>query len=381
MSKSYDFVVAGAGVFGAWTALALRRRGHSVLLVDQYGAGNSRASSGGETRIVRVGYGPDELYARWAMESLPRWLELVGGAEPPLFCRAGMLWLAENDDAHTRASLAVMRRLGAPVEELTAAEVRRRWPQIETADLDFALFEPPSGVLLARRAVVELLRRAVAEGVEYREETVAAPAVRGERADEVRTARGERIAGGGFVFACGPWLPKVFPELLAARMRITRQEVFFFGPPPGADFHWSRMPAWLHHRTDFYGLPDIEARGFKVAHHDYGPAFDPDHDSRVLSEAALAITREYVAQRFPALARAPVVEARVCQYEASLTGDFIIDRHPECANVWVCGGGSGHGFKHGPRVGQYCAELVAGGAAEPRFALAAHSTAAARVIY
>lgn len=380
MNKNYDFVVIGAGVFGVWTALTLRRRGHRVLLFDQYGAGNNRASSGGETRITRVGYGPDELYARFAKDSLPRWMEIIGKADPPLFLRTGMVWLAENDDAHTRASLTVMRKLGSPVDELTPADVRRRWPQIETSDLDFALFEPKAGVLLARRAVVAVLQRAMADGVEYREENVAPP-VAGASATSVRTARGEEISAGAFIFACGPWLPMLFPKLLAPRMRITRQDVFFFGAPLGGAFHWSRMPAWLHHRPDFYGIPDIEARGFKMAHHEYGPTFDPDRDSRLPSETALQAARGYLARRFPALANAPLVEARVCQYENSLTGDFIIDRHPDYANVWICGGGSGHGFKHGPMVGEHAAQLVAGGATEPRFALAGHGEALARVIY
>ncbi len=131
-----------------------------------------------------------------------------------------------------------------------------------------------------------------------------------------------------------------------------------------------------------YGMPDIEERGLKIAIDEHGERVDPDTQSRIVSTAMMAIVRKYVARRFPALQDAPIVETRVCQYENSSNGDFLIDRHPEMGNVWFVGGGSGHGFKHGPAVGEYLAgQLLDGTAPELRFSLATKDTIQKRAVY
>jgi glycine/D-amino acid oxidase-like deaminating enzyme len=131
-----------------------------------------------------------------------------------------------------------------------------------------------------------------------------------------------------------------------------------------------------------YGVPDLESRGFKIAHDRHGPAFDPDSGTRVPTPEGLAAIRAYVAERFPALEQAPLVEARVCQYENTSNGDFLVDRHPQHENVWLVGGGSGHGFKHGPAMGEHVAGRLLGTvAAEPRFSLATKATVQRRTIY
>ena len=119
-------------------------------------------------------------------------------------------------------------------------------------------------------------------------------------------------------------------------------------------------------------MPDLESRGFKIAHDQHGPRFDPDSGDRQASAAGLAEIRAYLARRFPALASRPLVESRVCQYENSSNGDLLIDRHPRWPNALLVGAGSGHGFKHGPAVGRYAADLLTGrlAKAEPRFSLA-----------
>ena len=178
-----------------------------------------------------------------------------------------------------------------------------------------------------------------------------------------------------YIFACGPWLAKIFPELLANRISPSRQEIFFFGSPPGeTNFAQPALPTWLYLKEEFYGMPDLESRGVKVADDRHGPRVDPDTQSRVASPEALAAAQKFVARRFPALKNAPIVETRVCQYENTSNGDFLIDRHPEFDNVWLVGGGSGHGFKHGPSLGEYVAARVtesspAKNEIEPRFSL------------
>jgi glycine/D-amino acid oxidase-like deaminating enzyme len=199
------------------------------------------------------------------------------------------------------------------------------------------------------------------------------------------TQSGEKLGATTFVFACGPWLPKVFPDLLGKRIFPTRQEVFFLGAQPGdRRFSSPALPVWIDFsdKRGPYGFPDLENRGFKIALDQHGPPFDPDTGHRVATQEGLAEARRYLAERFPDLERAPLVESRVCQYENTSSGDFLIDRHPDLENVWLVGGGSGHGFKHGPALGEYVAErILKGGPVEPRFSLATKAEVQKRAVH
>ena len=381
--KNFDVCVVGAGAFGAWTALALASAGQRVLLIDAYGAANARASSGGESRVVRAGYGAEELYTQWAVRSLTLWQELFErNGRPELFRRTGVLWLAREDDQLASDTLSTLRRLRVPAERLAREELARRFPQFHPAPGSWAILEPESGVLLARRAVRLVVEEATKLGCEYRVAHAAAPVGEG-RAASIKTSDGAGASAGQFVYACGPWLPKVFPELLAGRIHVTRQEVYFFGAAAGdARFRADSFPAWVDWRAEVYGLPDLESRGVKVALDRHGPEFDPEASERVPTEATLREVRRILAERIPSLADAPLVESRVCQYENTSNGDFLIDRHPAFENVWLVGGGSGHGFKHGPAVGHYAAQLLDGGGAnEPRFSLATKERVRRRAIF
>lgn len=365
--KNFDAVVVGAGVFGAWTALYLRRSGRTVMLLDAYGPGNNRSSSGGESRIIRMGYGADEIYTRWAVRSRQLWTELFDQlVRPELFQKTGVLSTPRPDDPRAVATQGALEKCNVAFERLTSSELARRFPQLRFREERVGLFEPESGALLARRAVQAVVAEAIREGVEYRREAV------------VADARAETT-----IYACGPWLPKIFPEILAGRIRATRQEVFFFGTPAeGRSFAPPEMPVWVDITDEHsaYTIPDIESRGFKLAFDRHGPEFDPDSDDRVVR--GLDAARSFLAERFPGLAGAPLVESRVCQYENTSTGDFLIDRHPDFQNVWLVGGGSGHGFKHGPAVGEHVCALIEGRAAiEPRFALESKSRETRRSVF
>jgi len=237
---------------------------------------------------------------------------------------------------------------------------------------------------MARSSVQALVAELAREGVECRTVAALPPNTHGKLA-QINLSTGDSITAGTFIFACGPWLPKIFPQLLRDRIFPTRQEVFFLGPPAGSDaFQPPRMPAWLHrtHPDIPYSLPDVEGRGFKIAFDLHGPEFDPDTDSRVMDPGSLHRLRAYLERHVPLLAEAPVIETRVCQYENTWNGDFLIDRHPELENVWIAGGGSGHGFKHGPALGEYLsARILRGVPAEPRFSLAGKQTEQQRSIY
>jgi sarcosine oxidase len=381
---TYDFAVIGAGVFGAWTARHLRRSGASVVLLDAYGPANSRASSGGETRVIRMGYGPDDLYSRWAIRSLPAWRQLESETGVQIFHQTGVLWLSEDSDEYTLKMLDVLKQQNVVCERLTQGELGSRYPQLHFNQVSWAVLEPESGLLMARRSVQSLVDQLQREGVDYRHATVS-PLQLNESLRELKTVEGYRISAGTFIFACGPWLPKIFPELLSGRIFPSRQEIFFLGPPAGSNsFEPSRMPVWLYHQHPYipYALPDIEGRGFKLAFDLHGEALDPDLEQRIVSEASILRLRSFVAKHIPSLTHAPILETRVCQYENTWNGDFLIDRHPKSENVWIVGGGSGHGFKHGPAMGEYVASQVLGNTAgEPRFTLESKQSIQQRAIY
>ncbi len=373
--ERFDVVIVGAGVFGAWTALHFARRDKRVLLLDAYGPGNARASSAGESRIIRMGYGADEIYTRWSQKSLTQWKEFFGFTRPGLFRETGVLWLGAEGDARVRDTAATLTRCGVAFEEMDRATLKRRYPQICFDGIATGLLEPESGVLMARRAVAALVEDAIIRGVEYRVAEVVAPVAGGGAGSgelkSVTTRGGEEIEAESFVFACGAWLGKIFPDVLGERIFPTRQEIYFLGVPAGdTRFSPAALPTFLFQGDETYGMPDLEGRGFKIALDRHGVRVDPDTQSRIVTEAAAEEVRSYVGRRFPGLRGAPIVETRVCQYENTSNGDFLIDRHPTIGNLWFVGGGSGHGFKHGPAVGEYVAGRILDGATgEQRFSL------------
>jgi sarcosine oxidase len=380
--RNFDFAVIGAGCFGAWTARALLDAGHSVALVDAFGPAHTRASSGGESRVIRMGYGADELYTRWSMRSLAAWKELNTRCGQTIFHETGMLWLTGSDDTYVAETQKTLERVGAASEKLSPLDLEKRFPQISSEGIAWALWEPTSGALMARKSVQLLVDESVKRGLNFRIADVLPMSP--WHLDRLRMRDGSELSAGTYLFACGPWLPKLFPDLLGARIFPTRQEIFFFAPPAGdVSFAPPAMPAWFHHPALVYGIPDLENRGFKVSVDKHGPAFDPDTGSRMVSAEALAIARVYIEERFPKLKNAVLTESRVCQYENTSNGDFIIDRHPALDDVVIVGGGSGHGFKHGPAIGEYVCNMLTQSnfASEPRFALASKATTQARRVY
>lgn len=375
-------VVVGAGCFGAWTAWHLARAGREVALVDAHGPANSRASSGGQTRLIRIGYGAQEIYTRWSLQALAEWKALEARTDSRLFHQTGVLWLAAGHDPLAAATLETLERAGVPHERVADARIRERWPQIESDAGDWAILEPESGVLMARRAVRTLVRDLAQEGVSCATAAIRAPRGQRGRLESIDTIAGQTCRGAAFVFACGPWLPSLFPDLLGDRIFTSRQEVLYFGCPPGDErFAPPALPAWIDFASEVYGVPDIGGRGFKISIDRHGEPFDPETGSRVAGET-IPEARAYLARRFPALADAPLVSAEVCQYENTSNGDFLIDRHPDFENVWLVGGGSGHGFKHGPAVGACAARLITdGGRPDARFGLASKGQVQARSVY
>lgn len=369
MSIKPKVVVIGAGAFGGWSALYMQRQGASVTLIDGWGPGNSRSSSGGETRVIRGAYGPDQPYTKMAARSMTLWREHEREWKRQFLDPIGVLWMAEEDDSFELASLGPLKEAGIPYDELPAEELRKRWPQINFERVRWAIWEPQSGYLLARASCQIIVEHFVSEGGTYKQAAVL-PQTNEEAVGQVLLSDGSNLVADHYVYACGPWLGKLFPRTIGANLVPSRQDVIFLGTPAGdTRYDAGSIPVWADHRDHFmYGIPGNQGRGFKLADDTRGAEFDPTDGERTVDPTRLQEARSYAAFRFPGLKNAPVVETRVCQYENTPDRDYILDRHPEVSNVWIAGGGSGHGFKNGPAVGELMAEMILRGRApEPRF--------------
>jgi glycine/D-amino acid oxidase-like deaminating enzyme len=374
--ESFDVAVIGAGVFGAWIADRLKKKGASVALIDQFGPGNARSSSGGETRVIRFSYGGDPLYTEMTREALALWKDVSARAATPIFHNAGVLWFSPAGDDYMAKSTAYFEKNGVKFRRLDRRGLEKSYPQMRFFDGEAGFLEEETGALVAGRGVQTVVALA---GVPFFHGKAAPPKRTNGLYQPIDGVRAKTL-----VYALGPWLPRLFPQLLGGKIVATRQEVLHFGPKPGDDrFAPPRLPVWADFNAGdlVYGIPDIEGQGFKFCFGAIGAEIDPDTEERTVAPETVAKAREYLARRFPDLKNAPLVHSRVCQYENSWNSDLALDRHPNLPDVWLAGGGSGHGFKLGPAVGAYVADRIADPslAAEPRFALRAMKTVETRV--
>jgi glycine/D-amino acid oxidase-like deaminating enzyme len=334
-------VIIGAGTFGASLAWRLAREGEEVVLVDQFEPGDRRATSGGETRLIRCSHGEDADYTAMARRARTLWRELEAETGEDLLVECGMAWFAHRDDGWEAASERTLAAQRIPVERLDPATAAQHFPSLGTTDLEFVLWEPEAGVLRAQRGVRALARAAVAHGAHL---------VHAKARPDGATAvldDGTRLAGDAVVWACGGWLRDLFGEHV--RLRVTCQELLFLDGGPA----WAApaVPGWVDYDSAMYGTGDIDGIGAKMALDLEGPPLDPDAPLPP-GGTTEPVVRAYVAQRFPALADAPLNEVRCCRYELSADSHFLAAPHPEHDGVWLLGGGSGHGFKHGPAMAE-----------------------------
>ena len=372
---SPDVAVVGAGTFGLWTALHLQRMGARVTVVDAYGAGNSRQTSGGATRGVRTSYGDRPHGAQWtgwAQRAIERWRAWDEAGRdrllPRLFFQTGDLILREADNRYLTETRRHWDALGTPYEVLSPDEVAHRWPWIRFDNLGIALYEPGAGVVRARRAIESAARVFEDEGGTIRIERAVFDAPAGRSLAALPLASGDTLSAGTFVLACGPWFPKVLPELLGRRIRIAMGHVFYFAVPPGdTRFSFPHMPSYgVPGCTGWPALPP-DHRGFRVRTGGRAPE-DPDLSDRWIAPEHHERPRQILRRHFPALAENPINETRACHYESSVDANFIVDTHPDFDNVWLAGGGSAEAFKFGPVLGEYIARRVLDDDREPELA-------------
>jgi glycine/D-amino acid oxidase-like deaminating enzyme len=356
-------IVIGAGVMGAWTARWLRRAGHAVTLVDRHGPANTLGSSGDESRITRSAHGPDRHYPVWQRRALEQWRELEREAGEQLFVPCGVAWLANERQTFEADSADSLTALGISFERWTTAQLAARMPMLDPTGIPWALFEPEAGALMARRGVAATIAAFEREGGDVVVGRALPPTVAGGDAlGRVLLEDGRALEADAFVFAAGPWLPDLFPEVLGPIITTHRQDVMKFGMPAGqaAAYAADRMPAWIDFDGSFYGFPSFDGASVKACPDWLGPIERPDDSARVAAEATIEGSRRILRQRFPSLAEQPLVTTWTCFYEVTPDAHFVIDRHPTIANLWLAGGGTGHAFKHGPVIGEYLAALVSG---------------------
>jgi sarcosine oxidase len=360
-------IVIGAGVMGAWTALWLRRAGHEVTLVDRHGPGNRLGSSGDESRITRSSHGADRHYPLWQRRALDSWRRLERSSGTPLFAETGVLWLASDAQTFEADSLESLSALGIPAERWSMEELAARVPVMDPTGVPWALFVPEAGALFARPAVVATIQRFEAEGGSVVVGRVAAPEPAAGPArgalEQVWLDDGTTLAADAFVFACGPWLPDLFPDTLGSLIVRHRQDVMHFAVPDGdRGYAPGAMPVWIDFEGSFYGFPALDGVGVKACPDWLGPIEGPDESTREVADSTIEASRTILRRRFPGLADQPVVRRWTCFYEVTPDANFVIDRHPDLADTWIAGGGTGHAFKHGPVIGEYLAALVGGDA-------------------
>lgn len=367
VSVSQQIVIVGAGAFGGWTALMLQRLGYAVTLIDAWGAGNSRSSSGDETRVIRSTYGGNETYFDLNVRARTLWKEFEQQQNQTIFHNSGVLWFCYQD--HTPLvddSIPFAKKHQMEYEYLSVDDLRNRFPLVQTNDLHHAYFDPYGGYLKARESCQLVLKQFQHNGGKFVQASVM-NAANSKTIHELTLSTGEKIKGDLFIFACGSWLGQLFPDVLGNVITCTRQEVFYFGSPTRHAQSFDTMPVWVDvdGHEFYYGIAGNAQRGFKIGVDKRGAPFDPTNGDHTLNEQVLKQARNFISHRFPALGGAPLLESRVCPYENSPDGNFLIELHPHTENVLFVGGGSGHGFKHAPALGELVAQTLHGTAHIP----------------
>ncbi|MDA1080702.1 MAG: FAD-dependent oxidoreductase [Gemmatimonadetes bacterium] len=373
-----DVIVVGAGSFGGWTALNLQMQGVKVRLIDAWGPGNSRSTSGDESRGVRSSYGDrrgDQAaqWGAWAKRAMGKWRDwdATWGREMKiqLYFTTGDLMMRGTNDAFIRNNRAMWDKIGAKYDVLTKQEVADRFPQFQIDDMEYFLYEPEAGMVRARRsceAVVGVFKQFGGE----LQITRAWPTTQsGGKMAALQTSSGELLSAGKYLFACGPWLGKVFPTLLGPRMRTPMGSVYYFGAPAGENrMQHPNCPTFNYPgSTGWPALPDDNS-GFRVRAGGGAQGTDPDITERIFSKEAMQRTVDFVNLRFPLLKNAPVLRSHSCHYESGSGGNFIVDKHPDMDNVWILGSGMSEGFKFGPVLGEYAANRMLCQDKEPELA-------------
>ncbi|MSP61340.1 MAG: FAD-dependent oxidoreductase [Myxococcales bacterium] len=358
-------IVVGAGVFGVTAAIELRRRGHRVSLVDPGPIPHPLAESTDLSKVVRLDYGADQDYTALMEGALDGWRRWNRAWPEPLFHETGVLFLCREAMApggFEYESRALLARRGHPVERLDSGAVRRRFPAWSAGRYVDGYYNPAGGFAESGRVVTRLCDEATALGVAIRPGVeIARLDERGARVTGVIDAQGGVHAADHVVLAAGSWTPHLLPAL-APSLRSIGQPVFHLRPADPAPFAAERFPVFGADiaGTGYYGFPVTSEGIVKIANHGVGRAVHPSSDERVVTAAEETALRVFLGETFPGLAGAPLAATRVCVYCDTHDEHFWIARDPDRAGLTVAAGGSGHGFKFAPILGELIADAALG---------------------
>ncbi|MEQ9649289.1 MAG: FAD-dependent oxidoreductase [Sandaracinaceae bacterium] len=348
--------IVGGGVFGAAAALTLRERGVEVTLHEPGPIPHPHASSTDLSKVIRADYGADVFHTALMEQALPRWRRWNEALfARPLFHETGFAILRRGPlEAGTFEgdSHAVLTARGHALERLDAEAVARRLPLWAGAGFEDGYFNPTGGWAESGAVVAALLGAAEARGARLS---------LGRAVDDLDALDADRV-----VVAAGAWTPTLVPEL-AGLLRPVAQPVLAFAPRDPSPFRAPGFVPWAADisRTGWYGFPANADGLVKVAHHGRGLPRDPGE--RDVPADVEPRFRAFLRASLPALADAPLAEARLCFYCDSVDGDLWITRIPDHPRVVVASGGSGHGFKLAPLLGDWIADVALGGEAPARF--------------
>lgn len=357
-------VVVGGGVFGATAALELRARGHAVTLLDPGPLPHPDASSTDISKVIRAEYGPDTFYARLVRQCIDRWHEWNAEAGRTLYHETGFLVLAREEmrrGGFEHESWEVLAELGHPIERLAPGEFTRRFPAWKEDCYADGYFNRRAGWAESGSVVSWLLTKARDAGVRVVEgQTMEALREDGSRVSGIVTDGGEEHSADVVVVAAGAWTPTLLPWLTDV-LRCVGQPVYHFRPPDLEPFRPERFPPWCADiaNTGWYGFPVQPDGTLKIANHGDGIRIDPRSEKVVPPENDEKF-RGFLRETFEGIADAPILKRRLCLYCDTWDGDFWIDRDPDREGLVVAAGGSGHGFKFAPMLGEIIADVVEG---------------------
>ncbi len=362
--ESSHVVVVGAGIFGVASALALRARGHRVSIVDPGPVPHALAESTDISKIARLDYGADETYTTLMERSLEAFRRYNGRLPRPLFHETGVLFVSRSPMApgsFEYECFHMLTRRGHQLERLEATEIRRRFPAWQGQYVD-GYFNAQGGYVESSKFVAALLDEAVAAGVQLMVgEKIARIENEHGRVTGVVSASGQTLRADQVVIATGAWTTDLLPELSGA-LRSMGQPVFHLRPENPELFRPEVFPVFGADisRTGYYGFPINQDGVVKIANHGIGRAMHPESSERQVTPDEERSLRGFLAETFPSLSNAPIVYTRVCVYGDSRDEHFWISRHPDIEGLVVAAGGSGHGFKFGPVIGDLVADALFG---------------------
>jgi sarcosine oxidase len=358
----YDVAVVGLGGMGSAILAHCAARGASVIGVEQFTPAHDLGSSHGKTRMIRKAYFEDSAYVPLVVRAYELWRELEHAASAEILRITGLLSVGEENSGIIQGTLRAASEHDLPVESLSQREVKARYPTLELWKDEVALFETDGGVLNPERAVRAQLNVAEANGAQMRFGTTMESWHATDQGFELSLSDGTHISASKLVLALGPWFQQTL-EALGVRIRVQRNVQVWFSPGTNA-YDAPGFPAFLVNRrglpAPLYGFPDF-GDGVKAAFHGFGDLTDAKHVKR---EIDLARDVEPVAQAMEQWmpgAAGTFREATPCMYALTPDENFVIDRHPEHANLILCGGFSGHGFKFAPVIGEIGADLALDG--------------------